>query len=149
MFGGWLAGTESRRSGIGRLHQRLFVQRLQHGLALGTGAVHRGTTDHLGRLAHRGSRGFLHGLGERLFVLVLVVFIDGRGGHRASGRLAHGRWQLVILIFVIEGGDGSTAADFRLARLIVVQLGLGTTPATDHTHLADAIAVERIVVTFP
>ena len=48
-----LACTEGRRLGIGRLHQRLFVQRLHHGLALRTGTVYRRTADHLCRFAHR------------------------------------------------------------------------------------------------
>ncbi len=147
---GRLASTESGGSRVGGLDQRLFVQRLQQRLALGTGTVDRGTANDLGGLAHRRGRHFLDGCGNRLLELLLVFFIDGGWRHGAGGRLAHhGRRQIGVVIFIIEGGRRRTTADFRLAGLIMVEFGLGTTATADHSHLTDAIAVEGVVVTIP
>src|SRR5690606_22096797 len=116
------ACTEGRRLSVGRLHQRLVVQWLHHGFALGAGAVHRGTADHLGRLAYRRGRHLFDRLGARL-VIVVFFFIDGRRRHRTGGGLAHhGRRQIVILV-LIEGGHGGGTAGFRLMGLVVAQLG--------------------------
>lgn len=105
-------GTKSRGGRVSGLDQRLVIQRLHHGLALGTGTVDRGTTIDLSRFAHRRGGRLVDLLGQR-FVERFLLFIDRRRRNRAGSRLAHyGRRQIVLVIFIIKGGDGRATTEF-------------------------------------